>query len=355
MRRFLTRSIPLTAALTVAFSLLSPTLPLSAPRSAVAAGFGAGYWAAAPAPDEWEAYVIRQYYAADVEDAPIPPTEDIRTLVPVGPGTSPNVAGAKAEESATEDEETVQAESADRKPYIFDYTVVAGDTLWDIAERYGLNVNTLIGANPNISPSLLKVGQTIRILSVDGAVHEVTAGDTLSAIAAKYKIDVAEIIKANDITDPGSLKVGQELILPGATPLIVRKVSVGGKSVTVTGEYRWPIAGYISSKYGPRWGSFHHGIDIAAPYGRTIVAARAGKVIFAGWRGGYGNAVILSHGDGVTTLYGHASKLLVSYGQWVEAGQAIARVGSTGYSTGNHCHFEVRVNGQSVDPLSVLP
>ncbi|HCW51563.1 MAG TPA: peptidase M23, partial [Clostridiales bacterium] len=102
------------------------------------------------------------------------------------------------------------------------------------------------------------------------------------------------------------------------------------------------------------WGRFHHGIDIGAPYGSYIRAARAGRVVFAGWKGGYGYTVILDHGDGVTTLYAHTSRLLVRYGQWVETGQVIAKVGSTGYSTGPHLHFEVRVNGVSVNPLFIL-
>lgn len=310
-------------------------------------------------PDAWEAFLVEQY-SAGVEQPtpPIPIAADIKTPAPLGAEIPPNVTGEAlqtARDEKLEERTLTAAAPAKVKPHVFTYTVVEGDTLWGIAQRLGLQVNTLIGANPDLSPNVLKVGQVIRVLSVDGALHKVAAGDTLSSIARKYKVDVEEIMQANDIADPDALTVGQELILPGAVPLIVHKVSAGGKSVTVSGEYRWPVAGSISSNYGWRWGQFHHGVDIAAPYGRTIVAARSGKVIFAGWKGGYGNAVIISHGDGVTTLYGHASKLLVSYGQWVEAGQAIARVGSTGNSTGYHCHFEVRVNGESVNPLSVLP
>ena len=127
------------------------------------------------------------------------------------------------------------------------------------------------------------------------------------------------------------------------------------------GAMGWPASGPITSPFGYRadpYGSgasdFHPGIDIGAPYGSTITAAADGTVIFAGWYGGYGNAVIIDHGGGVSSLYGHCSQLLVSEHQSVQRGQAIAAVGSTGHSTGPHVHFEVRVNGSPVDPLSRL-
>lgn len=269
----------------------------------------------------------------------------------VGSG-DPNLAGDPA---GTTPADTT---AGDVRPVVFNYAIQPGDTLWDIARRYDISVNTLIAANNLSSPNLLRVGQTIRVLTVDGVLHTVKSGDTLSGLAAKYKVDADEIAKANMIEDTNALKVGRELIVPGAKPVIVRRATtasdMGGRSISVPGSYLWPVMGRVTSRFGWRWGRFHHGIDIGAPYGRTIVAARSGTVIWAGWRGGYGYAVSISHGDGVTTLYGHASRLLVSVGDWVQAGQAIARVGSTGNSTGPHCHFEIRVNGKSVDPLSVL-
>ena len=111
-----------------------------------------------------------------------------------------------------------------------------------------------------------------------------------------------------------------------------------------------PANGPLSSLYGARWGTTHNGLDIAAPYGSTVRAASAGKVIRAGWYGGYGMIVIIDHGDGVTTRYGHNSALLVAEGDTVEAGQPISKVGSTGFSTGAHCHFEVRLDDKPVDP-----
>lgn len=131
-------------------------------------------------------------------------------------------------------------------------------------------------------------------------------------------------------------------------------------SVNATGRMIWPASGPITSPYGwrthPIFGTqrYHSGIDIGADYGDTVAAADSGIVIYSGWMGGYGKAVIIDHGNGITTLYGHNSELLVVEGQSVRQGQAISRVGSTGYSTGPHLHFEVRQNGSPVDPMGYL-
>lgn len=125
------------------------------------------------------------------------------------------------------------------------------------------------------------------------------------------------------------------------------------------GTFLWPVPSstYITSSFGSRlhpiyrtW-RMHTGTDIGASYGANIVAAASGKVIMSSWYGGYGNCVMIDHGSGIVTLYGHCSSRLVSAGQEVSRGQVIARVGSTGNSTGNHCHFEVRINGQYVNPM----
>lgn len=116
----------------------------------------------------------------------------------------------------------------------------------------------------------------------------------------------------------------------------------------------WPVNGTLTSTYGWRWGRMHEGIDIAAPGGAPIVAAATGTVILAGWMGGYGNLVVIDHGGGLSTAYAHQSSIAVGVGQSVAQGQVIGYVGSTGHSTGNHLHFEVRVNGGAVDPLGYL-
>ncbi len=312
--------------------------------------------AAAPAPfAPLDASYSDEPYAMELA-TPIPPSYDVRSVIPVGSGTEEPVFTASPAEGGRDLLDDVPA--PEPPPRVYSYTVVEGDTFWDISEQFGVKMDTVIGANPETSPSRLRVGQTIRVPSIDCALHVVVSGDTLSGLAAKYKVEAATIVKANSISDAATLKIGQELIIPGATPTIIHKVDLGNgsaKTVILSGNYRWPVSGFVSSNYGWRWGSFHHGVDIAAPYGRSIVASRGGKVIFAGWKGGYGYTVVLSHGESVTTLYGHASRLLVSYGEWVEAGAVIARVGSTGYSTGYHCHFEIRVDGISVNPRDVLP
>jgi murein DD-endopeptidase MepM/ murein hydrolase activator NlpD len=116
----------------------------------------------------------------------------------------------------------------------------------------------------------------------------------------------------------------------------------------------WPVAGPVTSPFGMRWGRMHEGIDIAVPYGTAIRAAAAGRVIYCGWEGGYGNLVVIDHGGGLATAYGHQSSIAASCGSDVSQGQVIGYVGSTGHSTGPHLHFEVRVNGAPVDPLGYL-
>ena len=127
-----------------------------------------------------------------------------------------------------------------------------------------------------------------------------------------------------------------------------------------TGRYLTPAQGPITSPFGyrihPIFGTmrFHTGVDIGAYYGSPVLASDSGVVIDSGWLGGYGNCIIVDHGGGYSTLYAHCSELYVSYGQSVSKGQQIAAVGSTGNSTGPHLHFEVRINGEPVDPLGFI-
>ena len=127
-----------------------------------------------------------------------------------------------------------------------------------------------------------------------------------------------------------------------------------GAGISPSG-FIWPVNGVLTSGYGPRWGRMHTGIDIAAPSGTPIRAAKAGEVIFTGWLGGYGNAVIIDHGDGIATLYGHQSRIGCAEGQVLNQGDILGFVGTTGHSTGNHLHFEVRVDAQPRNPRPYLP
>jgi murein DD-endopeptidase MepM/ murein hydrolase activator NlpD len=142
---------------------------------------------------------------------------------------------------------------------------------------------------------------------------------------------------------------------------IERFIKSRGKSTaTSSGRFNWPITGRIVSKFGyrrhPLWGGIHlhTGVDIAAPYGKPIICADSGEVIYSGWWDGYGKAVVIDHGRGYTTVYGHMSRIYMQVGQKVEKSQVIGLIGSTGFSTGPHLHFEIRYNGKPVDPLPYL-
>ena len=131
--------------------------------------------------------------------------------------------------------------------------------------------------------------------------------------------------------------------------------NTGAPASASAAGFIWPLSGPITSPFGPRWGSFHPGIDIGVPTGTPIHAAAAGTVLWCGWEEGYGNLVVIDHHNGLATAYGHQSRILVSCDENVAQGQTIGLVGCTGYCTGPHLHFEVRVNGRPVDPLGYLP
>ncbi len=143
---------------------------------------------------------------------------------------------------------------------------------------------------------------------------------------------------------------------------MIRKMQGGDSEALGTGVYTWPTPGYsnITSPYGMRFHpilktrKMHTGVDIGAPMSATIVAADSGKIIHAGWMGGYGQVLVVDHGNGISTLYAHQSAFLVSNGQTVNRGDPIGKVGSTGWSTGPHLHFEVRINGSYTDPMPYI-
>ncbi|MCL6613393.1 MAG: peptidoglycan DD-metalloendopeptidase family protein [Firmicutes bacterium] len=181
--------------------------------------------------------------------------------------------------------------------------------------------------------------------------HSVRKGETMWSIARRYGLDLPALMAANPMVVPERMRIGTVLRLPeGKAGLASRQ---GGRSSGRT--WQWPLAGRITSRYGWRWGRMHRGLDIAAPAGTPVRAAASGKVLFAGWRSGYGLLVILGHPGGWRTAYGHNSRLYVKTGQWVPAGGLLAGVGATGNATGAHLHFEVRAPGGYVDPLRVLP
>ncbi len=252
-------------------------------------------------------------------------------------------AAAKAREQAAEP----QPSSAQTS--VVTYVVKKGDTLWSIAQRFGTTVANLQQMN-GLRGDTIKVGQTLQVGGESVQVHAVQAGDTLSGIASRYRTSVTSLAAANGISSHSTIYPGQEIYIPQGG-----EVSRSGSASSA--RLIWPVLGTVTSGWGyrTRFEKFHYGLDIAAPTGTPIKAVRGGVVEFAGWKNGYGYCVFLDHGDGMKTAYGHASKLYVKRGQRVEQGQTIAAVGSTGFSTGPHVHFEVRINGRLVDPATVLP
>lgn len=255
---------------------------------------------------------------------------------------------------------------ASQGAYIIKHTVAQGESLSTIAAKYSVSVNTIAWSNNIANVNKLKVGQVLEFPSVSGVVHKVKSGETIWTIAKRYGVSRDEIVKANALTQPDKLALNQSLVVPGGKPIVSKSapVQLASRGTTTARElndaasssssFRWPLTGRISSKYGTRWGTTHHGIDIAVPVGTSVRASASGKVIFSGTQSGYGKIVILDHGNGVTTRYGHNSKLLVSVGDRVDAGDRIALSGNTGRSTGPHLHFEIRFNGRSVNPLNYL-
>lgn len=181
-------------------------------------------------------------------------------------------------------------------------------------------------------------------------VHVVRSGETLWGIARQHGLTVDSLARANNLANPDRLRVGERIAIPGSSSDPAAQAPGRGRRPGMA----WPSRGVVTSRYGFRAKRHHHGIDISAPVGSPIMAARSGVVRFAGWRSGYGRLVILDHGGGLTTWYGHASKILVRPGQQVAQGKTIALVGTSGRVTGPNVHFEVRRNGIPLNPEAFL-
>lgn len=191
-----------------------------------------------------------------------------------------------------------------------------------------------------------------------GITHRVEDGQTVYRIARAYGVDLRELMEINGIEDPRTLRTGQSLWIPGAThPIRVPpyRGSRKERSRLLGREWTRPVVGQISSRFGRRNGRPHDGIDILAKRGTPVRAAAYGLVLYAGdGMRGYGNAVVLDHGEEITTLYGHLDRIQVQSGDAVAKGQRIGTVGDTGNATTTHLHFELRVGNEVVDPESIL-
>src|SRR5690606_2937439 len=215
-----------------------------------------------------------------------------------------------------------------------------------------------LAANDLPNANMITVGQKLNILTIPGALHTVKQGESLWEIARTYQADMNEIIAVNELENPDRIRPRQELVIPGANAARIGSAIRSERLISDDGRlmraFSWPVSGRISSRYGPRWGRMHYGIDIAVNTGTPVKAAARGRVSFAGWNGGYGYLVIIDHGNNVETRYAHLSRIAVQVGQYVSRGSVIAYSGNTGNSTGPHLHFEIRYKGQAVNPLNYL-
>lgn len=245
------------------------------------------------------------------------------------------------------------------------HSVEGGETVSQIAEAYGISINTILWENRITDREYIKPGQKLTILPVTGLAHKIVSGDTVVSIAKKYQADETAIIDANKLADASAITTDQVLLVPnGRMPApvaqpVARFASSAGDSGSVPdgvtaprgGKLLWPT---VSKKINQYFTYRHRGIDIDGNYSSPVYAAEAGRVVSSGWGGGYGLHVVIDHGNGMQTLYGHTSKSFVRPGQFVEKGQTIAMQGCTGWCTGVHVHFEVFIRGVKVNPFSYL-
>ncbi len=272
-----------------------------------------------------------------------------------------------------EDLSTIQSEEVRqfRGGEIHIHRVQEGETLSSIAKLYNLQrVETILWENNLDKNTKLKPGQELRILPVDGIRHKVARGETIYTLAKKYGLgsddaDAQKIVNYpfNEFknSETFELAIGQTIVIPdGVKPeetaippaSFAVHLTPDAGSVSAVGTFIWPASGRITQGFS----FYHKAFDIANHAGGPILAADSGTVIVAGWpdNSGYGNRVMLDHGNGYVTLYGHMSLIQVQVGQRVARGNVIGQMGSTGRSTGTHLHFEVRHGGVQENPGNYL-
>jgi len=258
------------------------------------------------------------------------------------------------------------------------YTVVSGDTYSEIAVANDMTLDELMALNPSAELDSLFVGDVLNVkkiipyltvYTVDNVTYDEVVKSPVEYIDdnTMYQGNTKVITQGSDgmarinadITYVNGYEKERAVVssetLVEATKTVIARGTLERPKTASTGTYIRPCTGWISSPFGTRYifgsYSFHGGIDIANYYGTSIVASDGGRVTYAGWNsGGYGNLVVITHDDGSQTFYGHNSSVCVSVGERVYQGQLIALMGSTGRSTGTHCHFEIRINGNRVNP-----
>ena len=237
-----------------------------------------------------------------------------------------------------------------------EYTIGEGENLTTISRKIGVNLDTLVSVNKITNANKLKPGQKIIIPNRNGLLYTIKQNENIEDVASKYDIQLNRILAFNKIDEMSDIEIGDDIFLPGAKYTLDERIEKFGQMfslpVTVT---------RISSLFGYRVHPItkvrtkHTGVDIPGSLNTPVYAARKGKVIFAGYSGGYGNLVIVRHDKGYTTYYGHLNKITTKIGANVGVGVMIGRMGSTGNSTGSHLHFEVRRNGEALNPIDFIP
>lgn len=257
-----------------------------------------------------------------------------------------------------------------------EYTVKDNDTLWDIAESFGISVERILALNSDLSDNIkagmkIKVEQPVPMLSVrsvqtlamtEGVPYEIEKikDDTIyegkSVVTQKGKEGTAKVIAR--VTKVNGVQTQKDVLESETITKPVKQIEkVGTKKrppTTGSGTFIRPTYGSLSSRYGSRWNRSHNGVDIAGSYNSDIKASDGGVVTYADWMSGYGNYVVIDHENGYETAYGHCASLDVKVGDRVAKGEVIAKMGNTGRSTGTHLHFEVRKNGKFVNPLEYV-
>jgi murein DD-endopeptidase MepM/ murein hydrolase activator NlpD len=233
------------------------------------------------------------------------------------------------------------------------YTVRSGDTISGIAQRFGLNMDTVISYNGIQDARALREGAVLTLPNADGLKYRVKRGDYLEGIARQHGVALNALLDWNNL-ESALIVPGQELFVPGARLSEMELNRVFGRL------FIYPTTGRITSRFGirndPLTGlrRFHNGIDLANAVGTPVVAAMSGRVAMLGYNPNFGKYIILSHPEGFQTLYGHLEEFLVRKGQQVRQGREVARMGNTGYSTGSHLHFSIFRRGEPVDPFKYL-
>lgn len=252
--------------------------------------------------------------------------------------------------------------SAKPRDKVVEYSVLGGDTLSSIAKKFDVSLDTLRWAN-SLKSDTLKPGQIVKVPPGTGVMHKVVSGENIYSIAKKYNVDAQNIVNFpfNDFTDLDtfSLTSGQSLFIPNGSIIPQKPVASPGGFYTGpiqagargSSNFIWPTSGGITQY--PIW--YHMALDIANNALPPVLASDTGTVTYAGCLTyGYGCHIIIDHGNGYQTLYGHLSQIGVTPGQAVSQGQQIGTMGSTGRSTGPHLHFEVRSGGAQLNPLNFL-